>query len=106
MHETCYNTRTPNQEDLDLHYMDGGAHIFGFKMKNFIRLLESLNDYCDFSDLDENQYLLKQKYWKIWKFNIETAESIYNDMLCVLGAISYSYVCSNNKEYEWKWRDL
>ena len=67
LYETYYDTLQPyfGQEKLQLHYIDTDGVILSMKTKDIIKVLEILEDFFDFSNLDENHelYINKKNNW-------------------------------------------
>ena len=63
MYEFNYDTLQPyfGQENLQLHYIDTDGMILSMKTKDIIKDLKNLENIFDFSNLDENQELFRNK---------------------------------------------
>ena len=66
MYEIYYDTLQPyfGQENLQLHYIDTDGMILSMKTKDFIKDLKILEDFFDFSNLDENHEIFSEKKQK------------------------------------------
>ena len=63
MYETYYDKLQPyfGQENLQLHYVDTHAFVLSVNTKDVIKDLNNLEDIFDFSNLDENHELFRNK---------------------------------------------
>ena len=69
------------------------------KTKDIIKDLKNLENIFDFSNLDENHELFKNKNKKvIGKFKIETPKNIWIDKFVCLRSKAYSFKCRDNIE--------
>ena len=101
MHETYYDKLKPyfGLENLQLHYIETDGLILSIKTQNNIKDLKNLEDFFDFSNLDENHELYGNKNKKlIGKFKIETPKNIWIDEFVCLISKTYSFKCKDNTE--------
>ena len=101
MYETYYDTLQPDfgQENLQLQYIDTDGMILSMRTENIFEDLENLEEIFDFSNLDENHGLFKEKKKKVvGKFKIETPENIWIDEFVCLRSKAYLYKCRDNIE--------
>ena len=101
MYETYYNTLQPyfGRENLQLHYIDTDGVILSMNKKDIIKDLKNLEDFFDFSNLDENHELFSKKNKKvIGKFKIQTPENIWIDEFVCFGSKAYLFKCNDNTE--------
>ena len=63
MYETYYDKLQPyfGQEKIQLHYIDTDAFALSVNTKDIIRDLKKLEDIFDFSNLDKNHELFRNK---------------------------------------------
>ena len=63
MYETHYDKLQPyfQQENIHLHYIDTDAFVLSVNTEDFIRNLKNSEDKFDFSNLDENQEIFRNK---------------------------------------------
>ena len=98
MFETYYDKLQPyyGQDILKLHYMDCDSFVLSIETQNIINDLINLEDFFDFSNLNENHELFSTKNKKIvGKFKIETPENIWIDEFVCLRSKAYSFKCGN-----------
>ena len=101
MYETYYNTLQPyfGRENLQLHYIDTDGMFLSMKTKNIIKDLKNLEDIFDFSNLDKNHDLYRERNKKmIGRFKIETPKIIWIDEVVCLRSKVYSFKCKDNEE--------
>ena len=101
MYETYYDTIQPyfGQENLQLHYIDTDGMILSMNTKDIINDLKNLEDFFDFSNLDENHELFSNKNKKvIGEFKIETPKNIWINKFVCLGSKAFSFKCNDNNE--------
>ena len=101
MYETYYDTLQPyfGQENLQLQYIDTDGMFLSMETKDIIKDLKNLEDFFDFSNLDENHELFSNRNKKmISKFKIETPKKIWIDEFLCLRSKAYSFKCKNNDE--------
>ena len=101
MYETYYDNLQPyfGQENLQLHYMDCDSFILSIKSENIIKDLKNLEDIFDFSIIDENHELNKEKNKKVLgKIKIETPKNIFIDEFIALKSKMYAFKWKNEKE--------
>ena len=73
--------------------------ILSMKTKDIIEDLKYLEDFFDFSNLDENHELFSNKNKKvIGKFKIETPKNVFIDEFVGLRSKAYSFECKDNIE--------
>ena len=80
MYETYYDILQPYfvQENIKLHYMDCDSFVLSIETQNIIDDLKNLEDLFDFSNLNKNHELFRNKNKKVvGKFKIETPENIW-----------------------------
>ena len=99
MYETYYDTIQLyfGKENLQLQYIDTDGMILSMKTKDNIKDLKNLEDFFDFSNLDENHELFSNKNKKvIGKFKIETPKNLFLDEFVCLRSKAYSFKCKDN----------
>ena len=86
LYETYYNKLQPyfGQESLQLHDMDTDSFVLSVNKHNIIKDLINLEDFFDFSNLNENHELFSNKNKKIiGEFEIEFPKNIsIDDFVC------------------------
>ena len=103
MYETHYDKLQPyfKQDILKLHYMDCDSFVLIIETQNIINDLKNLEDFFDFSNLNENHELFSNKNKKVLgKFKVETPENIWIDEFVALRSKYYALKCgydSKNK---------
>ena len=67
MYETSYDKLQPyfKQEEIQPHYMDTDSFVLSVNTKDITKNLKNLEDIFDFSNLDENHELFRDKIRKI-----------------------------------------
>ena len=101
MYETYYDTLQPyfGHEKLQLHYIDTDGMILSMKTKDIIKDLKNLEDFFDFSNLDENYEIYSNKNKKvIGKIKVETPKNVFIDEFVCLRSKVYSFKCKDNIE--------
>ena len=101
MYETYYDTLQPyfGQENLQLHYIDTEGVFLSMKTKDIIKDLKNLEDIFDFSNLDKNHELFREKNKKvIGRFKLVTPQNIWIDEFVCLRSKAYSFKCKDNNE--------
>ena len=79
IYEFYYDELQPyfGQEIIQLRYMDTDSAVLCVNTKNIIKDLKNLEDFFNFSNLDENHELFSNKNKKVTaKFEIETPKNI------------------------------
>ena len=63
MYETYYDKLQTHfgQEKIQLHYVASNSFVLSINTKDFIKDLKNLEDILDFSNIDENHELFKDK---------------------------------------------
>ena len=101
MYETYYDNLQPyfGQKNLQLHYVDCDSFTSSIKSENIIKDLKNLEDIFDFSNIDENHELYKEKIKKVLgKFKIETPKNVFIDEFIALKSKMYAFKCKNEKK--------
>ena len=103
IYETYYDKLQPyfGQENIQLHYMDCDSFVLSIETENIINDLKNLEDLFDFSNLDKNHELYKNKK-VVGKFKIETPENIWIDEFVVLRSKCYAFKCGNDSKNKLK----
>ena len=98
LYETYYDKLQPyfGYENLRLHYMDCDSFVLSIETQNIINDLKNLQDFFDFSDLNETYELFSIKNKKVvGNFQIETPEKFWIDEFVCLRSKVYSFKCGN-----------
>ena len=79
--------------------MDTDSFVLSVNTKDIIKDLKNLEDWFDFSNLNENHELFKNKIRKvIGKFKIETPKNIWIDEFVCLRSRMYSFKCGDDSK--------
>ena len=101
MYETYYDILQPyfGQENLQLHYIDTDGVILCMKTKDIIKDLKILEDFFDFSNLDENHELYSENNKTIiGKFKNECPKNTWIDEFFCLRSKAYLFRCKYKHE--------
>ena len=105
MYETYYDKLQPyfRQENTQLHYMDTDSFVLSVNTIDIIKYLKKLEDKFDFSNLDENHELFKNKNKKvIGKLEIETPKHFWIDEFICLRSKMYAFKCGGDSKNQLK----
>ena len=105
LYETYYDKLQPyfKQENIQLQYMDTDSFVIIVNTKNIIKDLKNLEDFFDFSSLNENHELFSNKNKKvIGKFKIETPRKIWIDKFIAFRSKCYAFRCGDDSESKLK----
>ena len=105
MYETYYDKLPPyfGQENIQLHYTDTDAFVLSVNTKDIIKDIKNLEDFFDFSNLDENHELFSEKNQKkCFFFRIETPKSIWIDAFVCLRSKNCSFKCGEHSKNKLK----
>ena len=73
--------------------------ILSMKTQNIFNNMKNLEDIFDFSNIDENRELFREKNEKlIVKFKVECPRNIWIDEFVCLRSKAYSFKCNDNIE--------
>ena len=100
MYETYYDKLQPyfKQENIQ-YYMDTDSFVLSVSTKNIIKDLKKLEDFFDFSNLNDNHEVISNENKKIvGKFKIETPKSIWIDELVCLRSKMYAFKCGDDSK--------
>ena len=82
-----------------MQYIDTDGIVSSFNAKDVVKDLKNLEDLFDFSNLDENHELFKNKKKKlIGKLKIETPKINWIDEFVCLRSKAYSFTCKEDKD--------
>ena len=92
MYETYYDALQPyfEQENLQVHYIDTDAFVLSIKSSSFIKDLQNLSDFFDFSNFNKNHEIYKNKEL-VGKFKIVNAQKFVLYEFIYLRSKAYSY---------------
>ena len=83
--------------------MDRDSFVLSVNTKDIIKDLENLENLFDFSNLDENHQLFRNKNKKvIGKIKIETPKNIWIDEFVCLRSMMYAFKCGDDSETKLK----
>ena len=105
MYETYYDFLQPyfGEKNLRLHYVDTDAFVLSVNTNDFIRDLTNLKDIFDFSNLNKNHDLVRNKNKKVnGKYKIETPKNIWIDEVVCLRSKMYSFKCRDDSKNKLK----
>ena len=92
MYEIYYDKLQPyfGDENIQLHYIDTDAFVLSVKTKDIIKELKNLEEKFDFSNLEKNHEIFRNKNEKVvGKFKLETPKGIWID----------EFICLRSKAY-------
>ena len=104
MYRTSHKIFKTNLEEFDLQYTICDSFFRSFETKDIIKELGKSKDYFVFSNVDEKKSDLFSIFNRTFRAKVEkeTPNSLYIDKVCILGAKSYSFIRSIDKENKTK----
>ena len=88
---------------IQIHYLDTDSFVFSVNTKDFFKDIKNLEDIFDFSNLDKNHELFKNKNKKvIGFFKIETPKNIWIDEFICLRSKCYDFKCGDDSRNKLK----
>ena len=106
MYESYYYYRLQpffGQENIQLHFIDTDAFVLSVNTEDIIKDLKNLQDMFDFSNLDKNHHLFRNKNKKLIGFSkIEAPKNICIDEFVCIRSKMYAFNCGNDKKNKLK----